>query len=351
MSKLGHRTVVRTWAPKLACALMLVFSAGAAQSAFSGSRFPSVASGDQAKRAFTDEAGRQIEVPAQVRRVVTLSPDLTETIYTLGLEDRLVGDTSYCDTPAAAKLKPHIGEPLNPSLEAIVALQPDLVLASTSINRRETVDAIAKLGIAVYASNPRTVRGVLASIARIAQVIGADAQGNALVAQLQARLDKVQASLRELPLIHVLFVVWEEPLISIGQNTFIADALRWAGAESIVTSRQNWPQISLEEVVRLQPDYILFTASHGGDRKKLDDVQSRPAWKGLQAVELGHVIVSTDEIARPSAGLVDAIEQLARKLRPELFSAQIRGDKVAIGPQIPRSDFGSAAEECGACAR
>ena len=83
-----------------------------------------------------DEVGRHVNMPAQVSRVVTLSPDLTETIYALGLEDKLAGDTNYCDTPPAAKLKPHIGTAQNPSLEAIVALRPDLVLASTSINRQ-----------------------------------------------------------------------------------------------------------------------------------------------------------------------------------------------------------------------
>jgi iron complex transport system substrate-binding protein len=343
---------MRNCPPKLACALMLAISAGAALPAFPASSFAAMTTGiNDAKRVFTDEVGRQIEVPAQVRRIVTLSPDLTETIYALGLEDRLVGDTNYCDTPAAAKQKPHIGQPLNPSLEAIVALRPDLVLASTSINRRETVDALAKLGIAVYTSNPHTVRGVLASITRMAQVIGADAEGKALVTQLQARLDKLQARLGELPLIHVLFVVWEEPLISIGQNTFIADALRWAGAESSITSHENWPHIGFEEVVRLQPDYILFTTNHGGDRKALDDVRSRPAWRSLRAVELGHVVVSTDEIARPSSGLVDAIEQLARKLHPELFSVQMQGNSSWIGQEIPPYNFGSAAEECGACAR
>jgi iron complex transport system substrate-binding protein len=344
--------LLRDYATKLACAVVLAASVSAALPAFPASPFAGMTTqnGD-AGRVFTDEVGRQIEVPAQVKRIVTLSPDLTETIYALGLEERLVGDTNYCDTPAAAKRKPHVGQPLNPSLEAIVALQPDLVLASTSINRRATVDALAKLGIAVYTSDPHTVRGVLASISRMTQVMGADAQGNTLVAQLQARLDKVQTRLREIPLIHVLFVVWEEPLISIGQNTFIADALRWAGAESIITSRENWPQIGLEEVVRLQPDYIVFTANHGGDRQQLDDLRSRAAWKSIRAVEFGHVVVSSDEIARPSAGLVDAIEQLARKLHPELFSAQMRSNTPAAEFESPLFNFGSAPEECGLCAR
>ena len=124
-----------------------------------------------------------------------------------GLEDKLAGDTSFCDTPPAAKLKPHVGSPQTPSLEAIVALHPDLVLATTSINRPETVDALARLGIAVYTSDPHTVRGMLDSVAGMADLMGASEQGAALVAQLQARLDAVHARIAELPLVHVLFVV------------------------------------------------------------------------------------------------------------------------------------------------
>jgi iron complex transport system substrate-binding protein len=274
-------------------------------------------------RVVTDEAGRRVAIPAEVKRIVTLAPNLTETIYALGLEDRLAGDTDYCDWPPAAKSKPHVGSLVNPSIEAIVALHPDLVLATTSINRSETVDALARLGIPVYTSNSRTVRGMLNSIGSLAQLIGAASQGEAMVTQLRARLDRVRARFADRPLSHVLFVVWVDPLITIGQNTFIADALRWAGAESVVLSKQNWPHLSFEEVVRLQPDYIIFTGNHtGSGPTALADLRSRPVWDGLEAVQMGHVISLSDEIARPSPGLVDAIEQLAHELHPELFPAQ-----------------------------
>jgi iron complex transport system substrate-binding protein len=280
----------------------------------------------------TDEVGRQVSIPARVNRVVTLSPDLTETIYALGLDGKLAGDTNYCETPPAAKLKPHIGAPLNPSLEAIVALHPDLVLASTSINRRETVDALGRLGIAVYASNPHTVRGMIESVRKISELMGAGAEGEALAGPWQARLDDLRMRLAELPLAHVLFVVWQEPLISIGQNTFIADALRRAGAESVILSDENWPHISFEEVVRLQPDYIVFTSNHtGGGATQLADLRARAGWKGLRAVELGRVVVVSDEVARPSPGMIDAIEQLARELHPEAFPAQSAKGSFDIG--------------------
>ena len=267
-----------------------------------------------------DETGRRVAVPAEVKRVVTLAPDLTETIYALGLEGKLAGDTDYCDTPAAAKLKPHVGGPQNPNLEAIVALHPDLVLATTSINRSETVDALAKIGVAVYTANPHTVRGMLASTKRIAELIGAAEQGAALVARGNARLDAIAARLADEPLVHVLFVVWENPLITIGQNTFIADALRCAGAESVILAKQNWPQISFEEVVRLEPDYIVFSSSHTGfGARELAALRTKAGWKDLRAVQLGHIAVVSEEVDRPSPGLVDAIEQLARQLHPNAF--------------------------------
>jgi cobalamin transport system substrate-binding protein len=304
-------------------------------------------------RIVTDEVGREVKIPATVSRIVTLAPNLTETIYALGLEDHLAGDTDYCDTPLAAKAKPHVGNPQNPSLEAIVALHPDLVLATTSINRVETADALERMGIAVYTSDPHTVRDLLDSIARMAALMGAVQQGEELVARLRQRLDALHSRLHDRPLVHVLFVVWPEPLISIGQKTFIADALRFAGAESVVVSRQNWPQLSVEEVVRLQPDYIVFANGHGGGAAaELADLRARPAWRDLDAVEQGHVVDVSEEAIRPSPGLVDMIEQLARQLHPEAFSEKrvIRRKENESQRALASLAGARIAERCGECA-
>jgi iron complex transport system substrate-binding protein len=291
-------------------------------------------------------------MPAQVNRIVTLAPNLTETVYALGLGDKLAGDTDLCDTPPAAKQKPHVGNPQNPSLEAVVALRPDLVLATTSINREETADALARLGIAVYTTDSHTVRGTLDSIAHIAGVAGATDQGTALVARLEGRLDALHARLADRPMVHVLFVVWEDPLITIGQNTFIADALRWAGAESIVLSDRNWPQLSLEEVVRLQPDYIVFTSGHAdAQASELADLRAKPIWRDLDAVEQGHVVDVSEEALRPSPGLVDAIEQLAHEVHPEAFSEKDEIRNTKFDTWFEFRTAGDAGWECNPCAR
>jgi len=305
-------------------------------------------------RVVTDEVGRQVSIPANVKRIVSLAPNLTEIVYALGLQDRLVGDTNYCDTPPAAKEKPRVGNPVNPNLEAIAALHPDLVLATTSINRVDTADALEKIGIAVYTSDPHTVRGMLDSIAHMADLMGATEQGKELVARLRQRLDAVQARVADKPLAHVLFVVQEQPLITIGQNTFIADALRWAGAESVIISDHNWPQISLEEVLRLQPDYIVFASDQGdSSAHEVADLRKRPGWQGLDAVEMGHVIDISEEVSRPSPGLVDAIEELARKLHPDAFAKNGRARTEAGAGQFAfaADSIRGVAQEHSSCAR
>jgi iron complex transport system substrate-binding protein len=297
------------------------------------------AANKRATKLVTDETGRRMAIPLNVQRVVSLAPNLTETIYALGLDGKLAGDTTYCDIPAAAKNKPHVGGPQDPSLEAIVALHPDLVLASASINRPVTADALLKIGVPVYTSDPHTMAGMLSSTAMMADLLGASEQGAKLVAELQRRLDALHTALQDRPMAHVLFVVWEDPLISIGQNTFIADALRWAGAESIIVTNQNWPQVSMEEVVRLQPDYIVLTADHlaAETHEHVNNLRDRPTWRELRAVELGRVVMASDEFTRPSPGLVDAIESLAHELHPEAFS----GSAAGLAPNFARPTVGA----------
>jgi iron complex transport system substrate-binding protein len=306
----------------------------------------------RATKLVTDEVGRRVAIPITVQKIVTLAPDLTETIYALGLEGRLAGDTSYCDRPPAAKDKPHVGAPKNPSLEAIIALHPDLVLATTSINGPETVGALERLGIAVYTTDPHTVEGMLDSFRHIADLAGASERGEAIVTQLQTRLNALHADLEDRPLVHVLFVVWEDPLITIGQNTFIADALRWAGAESAVVAKENWPRLSMEEVVRLQPEYIVLASNHTGQgAAAIEDLRLRAGWKELRAIQLGHVAIISDEVNIPAPGLIDAIEQLARMVHPEAFAGKKENGKLEIENGFNTDVRSMELQECEACAR
>ncbi len=252
-----------------------------------------------ALREVTDEAGRMIRIPRIPQRIVSLTPNLTETLYAFGLQDRLVGDTNYCDYPEDAQHKPKVGNVINPSLEAIVALHPDLVLATKMSNRLETVRSLADVGIPSYTTDPHTVAEIISSMQRLADILGVPEVGNALTKDLQRRLDDLQRRLAPLPPRHVLFVTWTQPLMSIGKDTFIADALRYAGAESIVDA-QGWPQVSLEEVARIQPDFLVFAGNHTETMPVgVEALSGLPGWRILDAVR-NHRYIMTSDADRPS---------------------------------------------------
>jgi iron complex transport system substrate-binding protein len=286
-------------------------------------------------REVMDETGRTVRIPQPVRRIVSLAPSLTETVYALGLQDRLVGDTDYCDYPPDAQKKTKVGGAINPSLEKIVSLHPDLVLV-TSLNRFETEHALDDLGISSYGTDPRTVDEIITSTKKLAGVLGVPEAGAAVAEDMQHRLAALQQRIGTLPPKRVLFVVWTQPLISVGKGTFIADALRHAGAVSIVDSAQDWPQVNLEEVARLQPEYLIFADSHSEPAPhELETLATLPAWSILDAVSKRRYAVISDAVNRPAPRIVLAIEELARQLHPEAFVEKPADAKEKIEKENP----------------
>ncbi len=152
-------------------------------------------------------------------------------------------------------------------------------------------------------------------------MLGGQEAGASVAEAVQRRLDDLEQRLSGLPPKRVLFVVWTQPLISTGKNTFLADALRHAGAVSIVDSSQDWPQVNLEEVARLQPDFLVFAEAHSGDAsREMARLATLPGWKILAAVHNHRYAVVSDAVNRPAPRIVSAIEELARQLHPKAFA-------------------------------
>jgi iron complex transport system substrate-binding protein len=297
-----------------------------------------------AARELTDEIGRKVRVPQEVKRIVSLAPNLTEIVFALGRGAWLAGDTDYCDYPPEAEQKSHVGGPVNPNLEQVAALKPDLVLASKSINRRETVEALDRIGVPVYVTDPHSIEGMIASVEHIGAAIGAEKSASQLAQDLRDRLSDLGKRVGNATPRPVLFIVWTDPLISIGRDTFIADALRRAGGRSVVETSGEWPHISLEEIVHLQPDVLVFASAHGAEtHREIDELRSRPGWKDLTAMQRDSVVVISDAINRPAPRMIDAIERLARALHPEAFAS---GAPTAIPPTVRAATY----ERAVACA-
>jgi iron complex transport system substrate-binding protein len=324
---------------------------------------PSAISSAPASREVVDEAGRTVRVPTLPLRIVSLAPSLTETVYALGLQERLVGDTDFCDYPADAQKKPKVGGGINPNLEVIASLHPDLVLVVKSFNRLETVRALETLGIPSYSTDPHTVDEIVTSTEKLAGVLGASEAGKTLATDLNRRLAALREKLAPLAQTKVLFVVWTEPLVSIGKGTFIGDALHKAGADSIVDSDHDWPQMNLEEVVRLQPEYLVFAASHSdAGTHDFEALAAKPGWSLLDAIHNRRFAVISDAVNRPAPRIVSAIEDLARQLHPNVFQSPSGTQKETI-PQnrmnpahtaltVPQIDlFADSRDLVDACAR
>jgi iron complex transport system substrate-binding protein len=268
---------------------------------------------------FVDMRGTTITLAAPPARIVSLVPSVTELVFALGGDARLVGITDYCDFPPEARRKPSVGGMVSPSLEAIVALRPDVVVATDSGNRQETVDQLRRLGIAVYLVRADRFDEVLHVTARIGQLIGREAASAALTARLQARVDAVGRAVSHRPRPRVLYVLWPEPLIVPGRDALVTELIQLAGGASITAAEPgDYPRFSIEAAVVRAPEVIVL-ARHGTDSVPL----ARDRWNALTelpAVKTGRVHgVDGGLLHRYGPRIVDGIEYLARLLHPEVF--------------------------------
>lgn len=272
-----------------------------------------------ASRGLKDELGRHVTLPDNPQRVVCLAPSLTETVYALGLGKVVVGITDYTDYPPEAQAKPSVGGLTDPSLEKIVSLHPDLVLAMAEINREETVDELEHVGIPVFVVGPQGLQGILASVQDVGDALDQGRQARTLVKRLEAQRAAVVARVKGLPRPKVLVVIWYDPLITAGSKSFVTDVISDAGAQSVTANiHQAWPQISLEEMLHLSPDFILLVrGAHGGIMQ--EDLKSHAGWDHLEALRDHHVIYISEELFHPSPVVFDALEQLAKDLHPKAF--------------------------------
>lgn len=264
-----------------------------------------------------DMVGREVALPAPPRRIVSLVPSVTETLFAIGADERLVGVTTFCDFPLAAREKPKVGGIVNPSLEAIVGLRPDLVLATTEGNRESTVEQLTALGIPTYVVSPKTFSGVLESILRIGSLSGRDEAAQRLVNDLRRRAAQVVEATGRRPQPRVLYVVWADPLVVPGRATLINDLIGMAGGVSISADRPvEWPRLSLEQVVTSAPQVVIF-ASHGSTHVEQALKRWREQGLALPAFQTGQVRrVDTDLVHRPGPRIVEGLEALARAIHP-----------------------------------
>ena len=270
-------------------------------------------------RTVIDETGRSINISPAPQRIVSLAPSITETLYALGLADNIAGVTTFCDWPAAAHTKPQIGGFINPSIEKIVSLKPDLIIATADGNRKDTVQQLERLGLPVYVTNPSDTKGILRSILHIGEITNREKAAGKLVEKLQKRLNHITAQIRHKSKPRVFFQIGLEPVITAGRGTLINEVIERAGGVNVAghdTAR--YPIYSAEGIIGASPEIIVF-APMVNDKEFAAVKIFWQKFGEIPAVKNNKIYpIDTDLISRASPRIFDAIEIMALIFHPDI---------------------------------
>ena len=273
----------------------------------------------QASFAITDQKGRQISFDKTADKIVSLSPANTEILFALGLNERIIGVTQYCNYPEQAKEKTVIGTITDPNIEKIVSLQPGVVFSSTMA--KEPVDKLEQAGIKVVVIDPKNIDEVWQAIQLIGQVTGVESKSNELISNMKSELNTIEQKISTLsqdkrPVVY--FEVWHDPIMTAGPKTFINYIIESAGGINLANdSETEWPSYSSEKIIAENPDFIVL--GHNG--QNTDAMLKRSGWSKVKAVQNKQIIeVDPDVFNRPGPRIVEAVKILAQKLHPELFN-------------------------------
>lgn len=243
---------------------------------------------------------------ASERRIVSLSPALTELLFALGAGDEVVGVTRYCDFPPEVRSLPQVGGYLDPSAEAIVALRPTLVVAAPSPGNRRNVEAVRGLGIEVLVVQDRRLADLDSSIELLGRRLGRSAEAGRLRARLAAGFDAVQARAVGRPPVRVLLVYGHRPLVVGCPSSFGGELLRLIGARNICTGDDPYPAFSMERVLTSRPEVILEAGMEGA----AGGPGFWARWPSLPAVATGRIRRLSERMQRPGPRLVEALSEL-----------------------------------------
>jgi len=271
----------------------------------------------------TDGLGREVKLDGPAQHVVSLAPSNTEILFAIGAGSQVVGRDQLSDYPEEAKAVKDIGssfEALN--TELIVSLKPDLVIAA-EINTAEQVKQLEDLGLTVYyLKNPTTLEELYSNLEIVAQLTGHENETATLIDSLKTRVAAVDAKIAPISSRPSVFYELDatDPAkpYTAGKGTFITQLIERAGGHNVAADIDGYPQLSLEQVVADDPAFIILGDSAYGVTP--ETIAARPGWDKLSAVKNNKIFPFDDNlVSRPGPRLVDALEQLAKLLRPELF--------------------------------
>ncbi|MCY3545238.1 MAG: helical backbone metal receptor [Gemmatimonadetes bacterium] len=271
-----------------------------------------VGSPDTAAVSVVDDTGRTVALAAPARRVFSVIPSLTESVTAID-PGVLVARTRFDRAPVLAHL-PSLGGTIQPNLEALAGLEPDLVITWADESQRAVGERVDALGIPVYRAEVQTIADVRGHLRRLGTLLGRAERAAALVDSLDLALESVAAAVQGREPVDVYYSVWHDPPQTTGPGTFIDEVIEHAGGRNIFADAgRSWPRVSIEAILRRDPD-VLVIARHAPDAPGAPWLEA-PGWRELRAVRTGrYLMVDGDLFNRPGPRVADAARKLARFL-------------------------------------
>jgi iron complex transport system substrate-binding protein len=265
---------------------------------------------------FFDDLGRLVAINGTPQRIVSLAPSNTETLFALGLGDRVVGVTDYCDYPPEALDKEKVGGYANPDIEKLVALNPDLILVAYG-TPMDVIDTMVGLGLTLFGIKTTDLDDLLNDIKRIGEITDKELEAQALTSEMASKITAVTdvtSELEERP--RVFYIVWHDPLWTAGSGTFIHELIEKGGGVNICGNLTGYPTISIEEVVARNPEVIITSSWPSVYEWAMNET----ALNATDARQNGRVFACDDNLVqRPGPRLVQGLEWFAHFIHPEIF--------------------------------
>jgi iron complex transport system substrate-binding protein len=246
--------------------------------------------------------------------LICLAPSVADDVYALGAGADVLAVSDYTKYPPETKTKPKVGLPLNPSMETIVSLHPDLILGYGDSKSSELLNRLDRIGIPVFMVSTHGLEGIYKTLQSIGNVLGRDSAAKEVIARLRQRESAIRARVAGKPVVKLLMPIWYDPIVTIGKFAYITEMIQIAGGHSVTSDiAQEWPQVSLEAVIARAPDALLLVRGSG---MSVGAIQDRPGWQNLPAIRNHRIYYIGEQIEYPSPVAFDALEELAKQLHP-----------------------------------
>jgi iron complex transport system substrate-binding protein len=259
-----------------------------------------------------DDFGFEVVIERMPERIVSLAPSNTENLFALGLGDKVVGVTDYCNYPPEARKKTRIGGFTTINIEKILKLNPDLVVASFG-NGEQNVEVMRNLGLKVIAFNPKSIKDIERNLILLGRITAKESEAQKIVSFMEEKVEENRNEFERKP--KVMHILWHDPIWVSGSKTFIDELIRIAGGENVFSDLEGWKIVSREDIISRNPDVILVSSGSGMGGGK-NYIYEWVMQLDIDAVRKGHVyVIDADLISRPSYRIVYALENVSSILR------------------------------------